>query len=62
MLSGKPIPGQAQKLDALAKTTTLVDHKDGLTKNVMTVFRIEGIRDSVVASYSTQINSEEYSH
>jgi len=32
---------QAQKLDALAKTTTLVDPKDGLPENVMTVFTIE---------------------
>jgi hypothetical protein len=31
----------SHKLDALAKTTTLVDPKDGVTKDVMTVFTIE---------------------
>ncbi len=32
---------KAQKLDALSRTTTLVDPKDGVTKDVMTVFTIE---------------------
>ncbi|HVF09849.1 MAG TPA: DUF1559 domain-containing protein [Abditibacteriaceae bacterium] len=32
---------KALKLDALAKTTTLTDPLDGVTKNVMTVFTIE---------------------